>query len=343
MRYEPIPAGRRLAVVIGLAFLLPLIAPAEAQTTPGSAGAAPLKIEPARKSPTATQAPIYGAAKAGSRIVAVGDYGTILLSDDGGRTFRQAAAVPVSSTLTAVSFADDRNGWAVGHWGVILNTQDGGEHWSIQRTDTHEDRPLFSVHFFNSKEGAAVGLWSLLLVTRDGGLTWESKTLPTPPDGGKADRNLFKAFASGHGTLFVAAERGMVLRSDDRGRTWQYLNTGYNGSFWSGVAAKDGSLLVGGLRGNLYRSTDDGHSWESVKSGTRSSITDIAETDGRLVAAGLDGIQLESSDHGLSFAATQRDDRLSMTAVVPSGSGAAVYFSRRGPVQPNPPGTIAAR
>lgn len=302
---------------------------------PGGGGTA-LTPSPAVRSSAATQAPMLGAARAGKRIVAVGDYGTILLSDDDGQHFRQAGSVPVSSTLTAVSFADERQGWAVGHWGAILHTADGGETWSVQRTDTAEDRPLFSVHFFDAREGVAVGLWSLVLKTRDGGKTWTPVELPAPPEGGKADRNLFKLFASARGSLFVAAERGMVLRSDDHGDTWRYLNTGYKGSFWSGTALANGSLLVAGLRGTLYRSTDDGRSWGPVATGSKSSLTDLVAVGGRVVGVGLDGVQIESTDSGASFSWTQRDDRLSMTAAVAGGADGLVRFSKRGVVQPGP-------
>jgi photosystem II stability/assembly factor-like uncharacterized protein len=71
---------------------------------------------------------MLGAAHAGSRIVAVGERGIILLSDDNGKRWQQAD-VPVSVTLTAVRFADARNGVAVGHAGVVLTTSDGGAHW----------------------------------------------------------------------------------------------------------------------------------------------------------------------------------------------------------------------
>lgn len=303
-----------------------LAAPAMAQAP---AAPAPLQAQPAKKSTAATLAPIQGAAYAGKRLVTVGDYGTVLLSDDGGKTFRQAASVPVSSTLTAVHFADDKNGWAVGQWGAILHTADGGENWSIQRLETQEDRPLFSVHFLNAQEGLAVGLWSLVLRTQDGGKTWAPLDLPAPPDGGKADRNLFRIFASAKGELFVAAERGMVLRSGDRGQNWQYLNTGYKGSLWTGVALKDGTLLVGGLRGTLYRSQDDGHSWQPVVSGSKSSVTDLLEGGGHVYGTSLDGVLLDSTDGGASFTWKQRDDRLSLTAALWAGQG-LVRFSRHG-------------
>ncbi len=330
MRYQHTLLGRRFATS-ALAVLLLFTHEVNAQMAAPAAPA--LKASPAEKSAAASLAPILGATRAGKRIVAVGSYGIILLSDDDGKSFRQAASVPISSTLTAVSFADAKNGWAVGHWGVILHTTDGGEHWATQRMDTQADRPLFSVHVFDAQQGVAVGLWSLMLTTHDGGKTWGAVTLPPPPDGGKADCNLFTAFASAKGTLFVAAERGLILRSDDRGQTWQYVVTGYKGSFWSGLALKGGSLLVAGLRGTIYRSSDDGHTWQAVDSGVKSSITDIVQVGNKVVAVGLDGVQTESTDEGATFTSRQRADRLSMTAAaVGSGPNALVLFSEKGVV-----------
>ncbi len=54
-----------------------------------------------------------------------GERGIVLLSDDAGVSWRQAK-VPVSVSLTAVQFVDAEQGWAVGHLGVVLHTQDGG-------------------------------------------------------------------------------------------------------------------------------------------------------------------------------------------------------------------------
>lgn len=324
--------------LIGTAiFAVACAADAQIQTS-----ALALKPQAASRTTAATHAPLLGAARAGKRIVAVGDFGTIVLSDDNGKTFRQAAAVPVSSTLTAVSFADERNGWAVGHWGVVLNTRDGGDHWSLQRLDIAEDRPIFSVHFIDAQEGIAAGLWSLLLATHDGGRSWHQVQLGLPPDGGKADRNLFKIFASSSGALFIAAERGMVLKSDDRGRSWRYLDTGYKGSFWSGVALKDGQIIVAGLRGTIYKSGDGGQTWRASSSGTKSSITDLIEVNDRVVAVGLDGVELESFDGGNSFAQRQREDRLSFTAVSHNGAGGLVFFSKKGVIDA-PTSSIAVK
>ncbi|MDR6522316.1 photosystem II stability/assembly factor-like uncharacterized protein [Variovorax paradoxus] len=289
-------------------------------------------LVPAVRAAHASRATMLASTRAGERIVAVGDHGVVLLSDDGGRNHRQARQVPVDVALTSVSFIDARQGWAAGHWGVILHTTDGGETWQVQRSDAAQDRPLFAVHFFDEKQGVAVGLWSLVLRTEDGGEHWQPVEL-APPEGGKrADLNLFGLFADARGQLFAPGERGMVLRSDDKGRSWKYMKTGYAGSFWSGIAAPSGGLLVAGLRGSMYRSVDDGGSWQRVDTHTESSITALARAGKKIVGVGLDGLVLSSEDGGVSFTASTREDRLPLTSVALGDQGGATLYSRQGVV-----------
>jgi photosystem II stability/assembly factor-like uncharacterized protein len=334
--------GRRSGILTALALYVFVACPANARegASPPVPGAAPpsasLKIQPAEATTAATKAMILSSARAGKRIVAVGNHGIVLLSDTDGADFRQAKSVPVRSTLTAVFFVDEKTGWAVGQWGVVLRTDDAGESWVLQRHDTAVDQPLFSVWFRDRERGIAVGLWSLLVATADGGKTWTPVKLPPPPGGTKADRNLLKIFANRMGTLFVAAEQGMVLKSYD-GENWSYIATGSKGSFWTGIVLNNGTLLVGGLRGTIYRSTDDGKTWRESKSGFRSSITDFAEAGGKVYAAGLDGVFLESDDHGATFKGSQREDRLPLTAISVNSVGKLVMFSKQGVVK-DPPG-----
>jgi len=226
---------------------------------------------------------MLAATNAGERIVAVGDHGVILLSDNG-REFRQARAVPVSSTLTSVAFVDASRGWAVGHWGVVLTTTDGGETWSLQRSDVTVDQPLFSVYFRSPLDGVAVGLWSLMLTTHDGGATWKPVSLPLPPGATKADRNLYTVFGDRTAT-YVTAEKGGVLKSTDGGRSWKYLETGFSGSLWSGVVLDD-RVCVGGLRGNLLCSRDAGESWSPVAQANLSSSISAMASRGPIILVG---------------------------------------------------------
>jgi photosystem II stability/assembly factor-like uncharacterized protein len=340
---EIVHRGRRFGVLTALALYVLLACPANAlegasPPVPG-AGASPasLMIRPAEPTTAATKAMILSSARAGRRIVAVGNHGIVLLSDTDGADFRQAKSVPVRSTLTAVIFVDDKTGWAVGQWGVVLRTDDAGETWTLQRHDTSVDQPLFSVWFRDRERGIAVGLWSLVIATVDGGKTWTPVELPPSPGRKKADRNLLKIFANRMGILFVAAEQGMILKSYD-GENWTYIETGYKGSFWTGIVLNNGTLLVGGLRGTIYRSTDDGRSWREVKSEFKSSITDFAEAGGKVYAAALDGVFLESDDHGATFKGTQREDRLPFTAISVNSVGKLVKFSKQGVVKDPPNG-----
>jgi photosystem II stability/assembly factor-like uncharacterized protein len=293
-----------------------------------------LQLLAAEKTNAAGTVQLLGAAHAGARLVAVGDHGVVLLSDDGGRTFRQASTVPADVTLTSVAFADARNGWAVGHWGVILRTKDGGENWTLQRSDIKVDQPLFSVYFKDAREGWAVGLWSLMLRTTDGGATWAVVTLPPPPGMKKADRNLYAIFSDTKGVLYVACEQGRVLRSVDSGAHWIYAETGYAGSFWTGVALQDGTVLVGGLRGTIYRSSDSGEHWQSAQTPFRSAITSLQQgPDGSVTAVGLNGTLLSSRDDGVSFTGRTLGDRAELTALVEAPDGTPVLFSEHGPVK----------
>ncbi len=272
---------------------------------------------------------LMDATQAGTRIVAVGEHGVILLSDDDGKTYRQARAVPVSATLSAVTFADAEHGWAVGQWGVILATTDGGETWRKQRMDISVDQPLFSVEFTNSRDGIAVGLWSLMLTTHDGGQTWVRTALPKPPGAEKADRNLYHIFSDGKGTLYVVSEQGTVLKSTD-GVNWTYGATGSKGTLWTGVVMPDGRIVVAGLLGSMFQSRDGGSSWTSVTSDAKSSITDLVATSDGLLGIGLDGLVMKQKSGDGKFEISRREDRATLTAALVNGGGKVILFAHEG-------------
>jgi photosystem II stability/assembly factor-like uncharacterized protein len=298
------------------------------------AGAWPVSLRPAETAANARQAGMLAAAWAGPRAVAVGAHGIVLLSDDQGKSWRQAGKVPADVTLTGVSFAGEKEGWAVGHAGVVLHTVDGGQRWELQRSAPHQDRPLFAVHFFDASHGVAVGLWSLVLTTGDGGRHWTERQLPPPPGARRADLNLFGLFAGPAGALYAAAEKGYVLHTQDQGASWNYLATGYRGSFWAGTALADGALLVGGLRGALYRSADAGRHWSRIDTGSTASITALARigsgSDGGVLAVGQDGLTLRSDD-GVAFRASYRHDRLPLNALLPNAGFTPPLMSAMGP------------
>jgi photosystem II stability/assembly factor-like uncharacterized protein len=275
--------------------------------------------------PHATRAPIMAATRVGERIIAAGDYGTVLLSDDAGRKWRQART-PTRATLTALYFIDAQRGWVVGHGGVVLVTQDGGEHWAPMAALEREAVP-FAVYFSDAQHGLVVGAFGFAAVTDDGGRSWKKTTISR---GEYADQHLYNIFAGPKGALWVAAEGGTVFRSSDDGASFAAVPLPYKGSIWGGLVLHDGVVLVWGMRGRVLRSENGGRTWAEVPSGTQQALTaGLQLAGGDIVIAGLGGAVIRSGDGGRTFSARIRPERQSHTALIEAG-GALLTFTLAG-------------
>lgn len=275
----------------------------------------------------ATKAPLLAITRAGTRMVAVGDWGVVVLSDDDGRTWRQAKSVATRSMLTSVAFVDPRRGFAVGHGGTVLETTDGGETWS-RNHDAGADVVLLAVWFENADHGIAAGAFGFAMATHDGGRTWKEFT---PGEGDDRDRHLNAVFAVPGGPMFIAAEAGTVFRSGDGGRSWTALRLPYDGSLWGGMALKDGDVLVHGMRGHVLRSPDQGKTWIDVPTGTDQSWTGgLQLPDGTIALVGLGGAVATSTDGARTFRTVIRPERQTLSAVTAGQPGRLVVAGLTG-------------
>jgi len=312
----------------------------------------PLSAEHVR---LAAQSLLIAIAPAGARLVAVGDRGIIVFSDDRGASWTQAADVPTQSLLTGVCFLDAQRGVAVGHDEVILTSADAGRTWERRHYAPEAQRPLLDVWCGPMGRSIAVGAYSAYLTSEDGGASWSETAfkpapLPKPPANPRALAAGAKGsiaateeeaarggyhlnrIVSGEGArLYIAAEAGHLYRSDDAGRSWRTLGSPYQGSFF-GVLPLDGeSVLAFGLRGNLYRSEDAGASWQRIESGTVAMLDGAARlADGTVAIVGLSGVALVSHDGGRSFALVQQADHAGLAAAVTAGDARLVAVGEHG-------------
>ena len=134
-----------------------------------------LDVEYAEMQPLATESMLLDATRSGQRIVAVGERGHVVFSDDGAN-WKQAEHVPTRSTLTTVVGHGGRL-WAGGHDAVILTSGDGGETWSRQYFDPDRQQAVMDMHFTSENDGVAMGSYGLYLVTSDGGRTWKDRVV----------------------------------------------------------------------------------------------------------------------------------------------------------------------
>jgi photosystem II stability/assembly factor-like uncharacterized protein len=320
----------------------------------------PLAV-PAQPSVLASRSLLLGVARAGARLVAVGQRGHIVHSADGGGTWQQAN-VPVSSDLTAVFFVNERKGWAVGHDGVVLHTADGGLSWTLQLDgrranewlvghlqgrlqaqpqsadlkrllgeaqrfqEQGADKPFLDVWFADERNGYVVGAYNLIFRTADGGASWE-------PWFDRTDNpKLLNLYAIGHAGdgLYVAGEGGLVLRLDPPSQRFQARPTPYAGSFF-GVVGTQACVVVFGLRGNAYRSDDGGKRWDKIEAGLPATI--VAGTSlpgGALALADAGGRVAVSDGAGRDFKVVALKPALPLAGIADAGSGRLALVGPRG-------------
>jgi photosystem II stability/assembly factor-like uncharacterized protein len=238
---------------------------------------------------------LVDAERFGNRIVAVGERGYIVISDDRGASWRRAKA-PAAPLLTAVDFLDDQLGIAVGHDSVILSSSDGGENWTQRFSAPADGRPLLDVIFVKRDFAVAVGAYGAYYESTDAGATWAARKIIAD------DKHLNAILELGEGSLLILGEAGTILVSNDWGKAWAPVPSPYKGSFFGAVVTSDAAVVAFGMRGRIYRSTDKGRSWKQVDNpSTATLIGGEKLPDGSLVIAGSAGTALVSRDNGQSF------------------------------------------
>jgi len=316
---------------------------------------------PAQPSALAQHGLINGLAAAGKRLVAVGQRGHILYSDDAGASWTQAA-VPVSSDLTAVHFPSASHGWAVGHDGVVLASTDGGASWvkqldgrmlgplmqryygehppagmgadalkdlqaNVQRfVDEGPDKPFLDVWFESESSGFVVGPFNLVFHTDDGGRSWQPWFDRT--DNPKLYH--FYAVRAVGGELYLAGEQGALRKLDRAAQRFRTVSVPYNGTLF-GIGGTPRTLLVFGLRGTLLRSADGGATWTGIDTHLPIGLTAATVTaDGRIVVVSQAGHVLISADEGRTFNPVPLRQRVPAAAVAAAAPGTLVLGGPRG-------------
>lgn len=257
---------------------------------------------------------LLDAAIANDAIVAVGERGTILRSTDQAATFTPATS-PARATLTGVSFSGN-SGWAVGHDALILATSDGGKTWKQQYQAENLQDSFLDVLALDARRVIAVGAYGLCVMTADGGASW------TPRKPLDDDCHLNRLSRGPTGTLYLAGERGTLLRSTDDGVTWTPIRAPYEGSFYGVLPLAEKTLLAHGLRGHVYRSTDDGATWATIATPSPVLLATAAQlAPGTIALAGHSRTLFVSRDGGKTFeaATTPPSSAIARLIALPDG------------------------
>jgi len=275
----------------------------------GWAAAGDFLTQPAFVSDDLSAIAVMDIERIGTRLVAVGERGMIMFSDDQGRTWKQAQ-VPVRTTLTALCFSSPENGWAVGHESTLLHSRDHGETWE----------KIF--------DGCRVN--TMMVNAMQVVVEQKKEQLMQAPESEKFDLNLqledartnlrgFQEtqiegpiqplldvwFADQSEGLLIGAF-GIILRTTDGGSTWTPLLDRINnpmGYHLAGFARSENGYFIFGEAGGMFHSDDHGQHWESLPSPYEGSFFGALNSHGgKLVAGfGLRGSLVISYDGGVTW------------------------------------------
>lgn len=205
----------------------------------------------------------------------------------------------ITSDVKGFYFFDSFNGWAVGNYGKILKTTNGGINWDLQPSLPSEI--LKKICFTTENIGWIVGGWDgELFRSTNGGSNWEIVPLGISYN----FKDIFFTDIN-HGWIVGS---GVVLRTTDGGINWNEQTFDPNNDFTSvyffnstnGIIV--GSFFNGSSTiGIALRTTNGGADWTQTYTGNK-ALTDVYfPTSSIGTAVGLSGTVVKTTTGGLSW------------------------------------------
>jgi photosystem II stability/assembly factor-like uncharacterized protein len=196
-----------------------------------------------------------------------------------------------------VDFINPDTGWAVGLWGAVIKTTNGGESWTTLETPTGEI--LLKVHSYNGQVVMIVGHNGTILRSSDGG---ESFTLLT----GITTQELWGVRMLNDTLGWICGRNQTLLKTTDAGLTWQPVVSGFNYHYWQFDFLTENYFMIACSQGRVLKTTDGGQSFTQHQAGSTQDLYTIDIIDSlHIAAAGNFGKNVYSSDGGINWIENQ--------------------------------------
>src|SRR4051812_7187714 len=242
--------------------------------------------------------------------------------------------LPQGSAIRVLTFTSSR-GYAVGDFGAVLRTDDGGATWTGLRTGVTADLTDLALI---SPDSLVVGGGCVLRRSDDGGRTF--RRLPFTPTDERCSSPLAATSFAGPLVGYVVTADGTVLRSDDGGNTFG-RRTAIPETHAVGGPAEPTAIvfttpdegIAATSSGKLLSTTDGGNSWV-VRGSVPARINNLTGVAaGTMYAVGDGTSLLASTDGGQTW--TPRPlagapGGLSLTGISCTGVDVCVISTRSG-------------
>jgi len=208
---------------------------------------------------------IQDASSSGSLVWLLCQRGGLMISEDGGASWR-LVALPAEGRMRAIALLPGGRGLVVGDGGAVLRTENGGRSWTRAPVPAREH--LTAVHFVGD-HGWIAGWGGTILHSSDGGKTWIRQLTPVP-----YSLEAIYFVDEQHG--WAVGWTGAILRTTDGGRSWEPVRS--PAASWSLGAVYFRDVNEGwavGFGGQILRTRDGGRAWEVQPSPVRDWLTSI--------------------------------------------------------------------
>lgn len=308
--------------------------------TNGGATVSPLPVS------TSTDAGVVGATPDGKILYAATRSG-ILLSGDGGATWKSTAPLPVSTSnnpnsspiVTAISIDSlDPATILVATDEGLFGTNSGGQIWgqrntglnvsasgfvSVASVTYHPSNPLIAYAVTTSPSG--------LFASPDAGNTWTQLNPTYPgepaPPGFSFSPRLAAALSPDGGTLYTVNGNGTFLKSPDGGATWTKLATGFFGPVSILIDPTNPTTIYVADQLGLHKSSDGGVTFAKL-SAPLVPQSAVIDSTGAIYLSTYSTSTYVSTDGGNSFQAIRGLNQSTPTLSV---SGSRVYLGSTSP------------
>jgi photosystem II stability/assembly factor-like uncharacterized protein len=228
-------------------------------------------------------------------LVAVGDFGLILRSDNSGELWQELDIGGLDQDLNDIYFINQNLGWICGNSSTVLFTNDGGVLWQKR------DVPIESTRFegvWGDADGYvyACGSPGVIVRSTDFGATWYSSNT------GTTSYLWDIAFSTGRSLGIAVGSDATILKSVDQGISWHIIQApDKNIRYYSVFIDSKGNPWIGGDNGSLFYSDDGASSWKKVNLPTDMAVRSIRIYDTKVIVSGDFSKLLISNDKGISW------------------------------------------
>lgn len=309
-----------LSSIIGAGFGAVLAVPARADVPQY-----PQLVDPAIPVLNPTRVYFVAGAIAGNRVVAGGEEGVIIYSDDSGQSWHQAA-VPVSATITDIAFASPQVGWATGAFGVILKTEDGGKSW-VKQLDGVGEIALMNTAtqaFAASQPAPSAAAVAAGTPSPADRATHRAQILA----GAGPDKPFLSLLPVSETEAFAFGTYRFAEHTTDGGKTWTDWSMNIDDPESQniyGAAAIGGAYYLVSETSLIFRSTDGGQTFQQLaQPGGTGGATFFGIMDtgaGGILAYGVAGEMYLSTDQGKTWNAPQFTGTSNINAVISLANG----------------------